>query len=325
MDAARAAIGKITSRKGHTTDVDEYVNPAVTSEVIKPHRHEEITEAIDREVHQDHYHTTVQPIAHTERLPEKHVHNLAPRIEKEFRHDNEDETHRRVSQELSQFRNTQTVTETTHTRQAAPTVAGEHVHHHVHETVQPVIHKETIQPEVVHTTIPIHETHHAGAQHHGMSALPMKTLDEFTRAGGIVTGSKSHTHEEYEGAPRPYNEKLATTIEKVLPGHHGVSGTHGTTGHHSGVGAGAAGAGLAGAGTAGALGSHSHRRRGSNSSSSSSDNGGTRSSRHKGTGALGTTNTTGTTGTSGTHKPSLMDKLNPKVDANGDGKPGFMK
>jgi hypothetical protein len=29
--------------------------------------------------------------------------------------------------------------------------------------------------------------------------------------------------------------------------------------------------------------------------------------------------------TSSTHKPSLMDKLNPKVDSNGDGKAGFMK
>lgn len=31
------------------------VNPAVTSETVKPHRHEETTEAVDREVHQDHY------------------------------------------------------------------------------------------------------------------------------------------------------------------------------------------------------------------------------------------------------------------------------
>lgn len=48
-------------------------------------------------------------------------------------------------------------------------------------------------------------------------------------------------------------------------------------------------------------------------------------------------NTSGTTGSSGnfgtmdngsstgTSKPSMMDKLNPKVDATGDGKAGFMK
>jgi hypothetical protein len=33
----------------------------------------------------------------------------------------------------------------------------------------------------------------------------------------------------------------------------------------------------------------------------------------------------GNHGATGQHKPSLMDKLNPKVDADGDGKAGFMK
>lgn len=85
----------------------------------------------------------------------------------------------------------------------------------VHETVVPVIHKSTIQPEVVHTTRPVHETHHAQSQHHGVSALPKKTLDEFKSAGGILDGSKGPTHEEYEGAPRQYNRKLETTMEKL--------------------------------------------------------------------------------------------------------------
>jgi len=231
--------------------------------------------------------------------------------------------------------------------------------------VQPVIHKETVQPEVVHTTVPIHEIHHGSAQHHGISALPMKTLDEFKQAGGALTGSKSHTHEEYEGAPRPYNEKLSTTLEKVLPGHHGQQ--TGMTGSHSGMGT---GAGMAGAGAgAGMMGSHTGRtRRGSNSSSSSSsdDNGGrisrrkkhglgsrstgatgggltgSNAGRHTGTGSsnLGTTegrpdsgygrgNEYGSQGySSGAQqqgKPSMMDKLNPNVDANRDGKAGFMK
>lgn len=57
MDAAKQAISGFLSRGGkEDTVVDEAVNPAVTSETIKPHRHEETTEAIDREVHQHHYH-----------------------------------------------------------------------------------------------------------------------------------------------------------------------------------------------------------------------------------------------------------------------------
>jgi len=313
MEAARAAVSKITSRKGHTTDVDEYVNPAVVSETVKPHRHEEVQEAVDREVHQDHYHTTVQPIAHKEHLPEKHTHNIIPQVHREIKHDNEAETKQRVARELGQFQNTSTTHQTTHSTQAAPTVTGEHVHHHVHETVQPVIHKETIQPEVVHTTVPIHETHHAGAQHHGLSALPMKTLDEFKHAGGVIGGSKTHTHEEYDGAPRPYNEKLSTTIEKVLPGHHGShTGTDsGLTGsHHNGT-------------NSGLTGSHStgtHTGTGSGLTGSHTDH-------HNGSSNLGTTDRRPDSGIgSDNHtKPSLMDKLNPKVDANGDGKAGFMK
>jgi hypothetical protein len=69
--------------------------------------------------------------------------------------------------------------------------------------VQPVIHKETVQPEVVHTTVPIHETHHADAQHHGTSVLPMKNLSEFGTPGQGTT-----RHEEYEGVPRSYNKAM---------------------------------------------------------------------------------------------------------------------
>lgn len=130
MEAARNAVHKLTNKTGHRTDVDEYVNPAVTSETVKPHRHEESTEAIDREVHQHHYHTTVQPISHEETLPEKHTHNLVPQVEREFKHDNEAETHRRVSAELGQFQNTSTTQQTTQSKATAPEAAGEHGRYH---------------------------------------------------------------------------------------------------------------------------------------------------------------------------------------------------
>jgi hypothetical protein len=48
-----------TGKRGHTTDVTESVAPGVTSEYVKPTRHEELAETVDREVHQDHYHTTI--------------------------------------------------------------------------------------------------------------------------------------------------------------------------------------------------------------------------------------------------------------------------
>lgn len=157
MEAAKAAVQKITGNRGHHTTVEETVNPAVTRETIKPHRHEEATEAVDREVHQHHYHTTVQPLQHQERLPEKHTHNILPTQEREFHHDNPKDTEVKLSSELGHFKDHRTTEQVRHTQSTAPSVTGEHVHHHVHETVVPVIHKETLQPEVVHTTIPVHE------------------------------------------------------------------------------------------------------------------------------------------------------------------------
>lgn len=215
MEAAKAFISKHTGRTGHKTDVEEIVNPAVTWETVKPHRHEITTEAVDREVHQHHYHTTVQPLSHTVTLPEKHTHNLIPM--KHITHQKEDveATKTRLATELAQFKNTSTTMETTHSHKVMPQVIGVHYHHHVHETVQPVIYKETHMPEVVHTSIPIHEKHYYKAEHHGISALPMKTLAEFEK---LATPKRSS--QNYEGAPRPYDSTLATTFEKLGLGHH---------------------------------------------------------------------------------------------------------
>merc|ERR1711939_633712 len=327
MEAARAAVNKITGQRGHHTTVEESVGPAVTQETIKPHRHEEATQAVDREVHQHHYHTTVQPLQHQERLPEKHTHNILPAEEREFHHDNKQDTEQRLASEVGHFKDHKRVEQTHHTQAAAPTVTGEHVHHHVHETVVPVVQKETIQPEVVHTTIPVHETHHAASQHHGLSALPMKTLDEFKTAGGVLTGGKHGAHEEYDGPPRKYNDKLSTTFEKL-----GLEAKEAMFGHHSGT---------TGTGVGSNIGSGSHHRQ-TDSGISGFDNNIERkeASLNRGIDRDRTSNTgldrdrTGNTGlgSSGRHdvddttsqkKPSLLQRLNPRTDADGDGKRGL--
>jgi hypothetical protein len=146
----------------------------------------------------------------------------------------------------------------------------------------PVIHKETIQPEVIHTTKPIHETHHAASQHHGISALPMKTLDEFKRSGGSLDGNKVHAHEEYDGCPKTYNKDLQTTTEKLGFGKSSTPSNVSTSNpsHNNGLGVAGAGATAAGAGIAGTKVAEHHRkdsgvadvgRKSSHSSASSSD------------------------------------------------------
>ncbi|CZR64721.1 uncharacterized protein PAC_14620 [Phialocephala subalpina] len=293
MDKAKAAVGSFLSKDGkHDTTVHETVNPAVQQEHITPTRHENVTTAVDREVHQDHHHTSVQPISHKKTLPEQHTHQMGGVEHRNIKHGNDSHVKDKLAAEAAQFKNTCTVGDTQHTSSAAPTVAGEHVHHHVHENIQPVVQKETVQPSVVHTTVPVHEVHQNEAKHHTATSLPAVTMDEFKRQGGHLSGRDERT-DAFGGEPRSVGGTLRgagargttslTENDSTRSGHHtgnhlGSTGTSTTTGTHTGTGAGV------------------------------------------GTGVGSTANSV----ESG-HKPSLMDKLNPKKDADGDGKAGFMK
>ncbi|CZT11328.1 hypothetical protein WAI453_010989 [Rhynchosporium graminicola] len=297
MEKAKAAVGSFLNKDGkHDTTVHETVNPAVVNEHVTKTHHENVTTAIDREVHQDHYHTSVQPIKDREVLPEKHSHQVAGVETREVKHGNDDHVKQRLAAEAAQFKNTREVGATQHTSTAAPTIAGEHVHHHVHETIQPVIQKETIQPSVVHTTVPIHEIHQNEAKHHTASTLPPVTMSEFKHQGGHLSGREERT-DAFAGEPRAVGGTL---------GGHGADGTTSLTekdGHRS-------------VGATGTHGTHNN----------SSTIGSTTHSSHNNGSAIGSTTTHGSHDSHDKHaKPSLMDKLNPMKDANGDGKAGFMK
>lgn len=269
MEKARQAVSNFVSRDGkHHTTIDEDVRAAVTEEHVKPHRHENVTRAVDKEVHQDHHHTTVQPVMAKETLPEKHTHNMVPVEHRSFEHEDASKLRDTLDRDAAKYKSTSTTHDTTHSASTIPAVESEHVHHHVHEHVQPVIQKEVSAPEVVHTTIPVHEKHHASAIHHGTSTLPPKTVDEFRAAGGELSGRQSTLLNEYEGCPTAYKKELQSEQligDKTLHPH-GHSHSH-SAGQTAGV-----------AGTAGALGAglahkkKQHRKDGGSSSSSSSDN-----------------------------------------------------
>jgi len=151
--------------------------------------------------------------------------------------------------------------------------------------------------------VPIHEVHHNAAQHHAASALPAVSMADFKKAGGVLEG-RGERYDAFEGEPRSVGGALSGGVQtnslngsnsNMLAGATSSMDTA-TTGHH---GAATSGYGSTGAG----YGAASSRRRGSSSSSSSDEGRGTR--REQG-------------------KPSMMDKLNPKVDADGDGKAGMM-
>ncbi|TGO58081.1 hypothetical protein BOTNAR_0188g00140 [Botryotinia narcissicola] len=294
MDRAKSAVSEFLSKDGkHDTTVHETINPAVQNEHITKTRHEEATTAIDREVHQDHHHTSVQPIQDREVLPEQHTHQLGSVEHRNINHGDDNQIQERLAAEQAQFKNTRTVGETQHTAAKGATVAGEHVHHHVHETIQPVIEKETVQPSVVHTTIPVHEVHQNEAKHHTATALPAVSMSEFRAQGGSLGGREERT-DAFKGEPKSVGGTL------------GGEGARGTTSLTEGEGI----------HTGAHTGTHNGALNGSHS--------------HTGTGVASTTagtahHTTSHSSTESHKKPSLMDKLNPKVDADGDGKAGFMK
>jgi len=265
MDKAKAAVSDFMAKAGkHDTTVHEKVAPAVVHENVIPTRHENVQTAVDKEIHQDHYHTSVQPVQDREILSERHEHQMVGVEERSFEHGDSRDDEARLAREASQFRDERAIGDTKHTHSVAPAVAGEHIHHHVHETIQPVVQKETIQPSVVHTTVPIHEVHHNASQHHSTSALPAVSMADFKKQGGTLSG-REERYDGFAGEPR------------------------------------SVGGALSGSGTTGSTEEAALEQR------------------------TGTTGTSSTGTSSSTGKPSLMDKVNPKVDANGDGKAGFMK
>lgn len=117
----------------HDTTVHEKVAPAIVQENVTKQRHVEATTAIDREIHQDHYHTSIQPVQDREVLPEKHHHQMAEVETREHIHGDSEAVKARLEQERLQFQSSRTQGATQETHSVAPVIAGEHIHHHVHE------------------------------------------------------------------------------------------------------------------------------------------------------------------------------------------------
>merc|ERR1712078_615016 len=261
MQKAKAAVGSFLSKDGkHKTTVDQDVNDAVTEEHVKPHEHETITTAVDREVHQDHHQTRIQPVNAKETLPETSEHVMEPTVHKSFEHMNEAQERQKLDAERAAFHNSSVTHDTTHSTTMAPAITGERVHHHVHEDIQP--------------------------------------------GGGTFQGENMHVTREYEGCPGPYNKDRELPSTALGSGHShqhltsstggGGGGEYTTTSRE---------AGLAGTSSTGAAGASATPRTGAN---------------------LGAT-TSGTLGTGERHKPSMKERLDPRVDADNDGKKGVLR
>ncbi|KFY69503.1 hypothetical protein V496_00180 [Pseudogymnoascus sp. VKM F-4515 (FW-2607)] len=240
----KETITSFLGRDGEAdTTVHETINPAVIREHIQRTNHEERQKIIDREVHQDHHHISIQPVRDSEILPETHETNIAPVETHEIKHGNEKHVLERLAAERNQFRDTRDVAETRTTSSAGPTVAGEHIHHHVHETIQPVVERDILEPHIIHNTFPIHEIHINEAKHHSASSLPEVTLAEFQRQGGTLTGREERV-DSFSGAPRSIDDAVTDSQHNKILGGPGAAGTTTVTG--GGIGGTSGGGGRTG-------------------------------------------------------------------------------
>ncbi|KJX92998.1 hypothetical protein TI39_contig4463g00002 [Zymoseptoria brevis] len=140
------------------TTVTQDVNAAVEHETVRKEFETREHKEIEREIHQDHYHTTVQPLKAKEVEPEKHIHETAATEERQVNNDTEgDKVKAQVEAERSQFQNTSEEIREREVKVQEPTIEGQTVHHHLHETIQPIIEKERVEKEVKHVTKPVHE------------------------------------------------------------------------------------------------------------------------------------------------------------------------
>ncbi|KAK6512821.1 hypothetical protein TWF506_008987 [Arthrobotrys conoides] len=263
MQAAKQAVAEFLHHGNkHSVDIEQETKPAVLHERVLERQHETVTHAVDREIHQHHHQIHVQPIQDKVVEAEQHHHNIIP-IEHRNRHHGKDrEIETALASEHGKFKDECEVlpVETTN---STSMVVGEHVHHHIHDYIQPVIERERVVPHVVHTMVPIHEHIEHEPYIHKGNVLPVMTLEEFTKKGYILEGMKKPLeHIDYEGDPLEIDGNSHVGFNK--------------TGAHPGAAAGiaAAGAGVA-AEKAYTLSSKkkSHRRAStiSTSSSSSSD------------------------------------------------------
>lgn len=90
--------------------------------------------AVVSDVEQEHYHTSIQNIVDQQTLPEERTYNVKNVTERVFDHGDG-----RPIDKGPRFQDERIVNETRHEHTVLPTVVGEHVHHHIHERIQPII------------------------------------------------------------------------------------------------------------------------------------------------------------------------------------------
>lgn len=136
----------VTNTAGRDVDttVDSEIAPSVEHTHVKKQHETRQHTHVEKEKHQDHYHTTIQPVKDSEVLAEKHD-NVHEAKSREINRD--DGTAAKAARaDRSGFESTSEEKQF-ESKVVEPTTKEENVHHHLHETIQPVIEKGKSSPQ----------------------------------------------------------------------------------------------------------------------------------------------------------------------------------
>lgn len=101
---------------------------AIYREIITKNELEEITTVVDKEILQDHYHISVQPIDEEETTTEEHHHNLLAVENRRFDHGDDTDTQARLAEEAARFKDEVTRVEGKKSNAVRPVIAAEHMY-----------------------------------------------------------------------------------------------------------------------------------------------------------------------------------------------------
>lgn len=107
------------------------------------------------------------------------------------------------------FKSTSSEAATKESKAKEKTIEGETVHHHLHETIQPVIEKERVVPEVTHVTKPVHEVVKEQSVNLGVTEAKPMSVDQFQ---GKLSG-ESKTEVVHNGGHEVSAKTAVTTKE----------------------------------------------------------------------------------------------------------------
>ncbi|RXW17271.1 hypothetical protein EST38_g8585 [Candolleomyces aberdarensis] len=175
---------------GDTMEDTTQLNP-VTHEHVRHLETEDVQKLKERERHIHHVQHHTQPVTVSETLPEVHRENIHPVTRIEEQHANKVEDNTLFLGQVNQHRDSKKHMTKERTIVDKGTAVTEHVHHHIHHVIQPVIEKETVDRQFIHTKIPIHEvTHEAPIVHQSQTHAPIP-LEHFVERGGVLKGGIS--------------------------------------------------------------------------------------------------------------------------------------